>query len=101
MNVFGRAFEPTGATQSVANDGTDNTITLTGIGDVNSSVHLVVVGTETVFVRLDGVAATTAAGIPLVGNGNTQVFSMPVGSTTVRAIGTAGSTLYVTPGRGV
>lgn len=101
MSQFGKAFEPTGATQNVAMDGTAKTITIARQSDREGAVHLVVIGTEDIFVRLDGVVPTTSNAMPLAGDSNTQVFSMPVGSTTVKAIGTAGSTLYVTPGRGV
>jgi hypothetical protein len=98
--VYGRAFEPTGATQNSVMDGTAKTVTIEAAGDRDSTVHLVVIGTETVFVRLDGTTAATTTAMPLAA-GSTQTFSMPAGKTTVKAIGTAGSTLYVTPGRGV
>lgn len=96
---FDRPFEPTGATQSVAMDGTAKTITLGAASGGKSAVHLVVIGTEDVFVRLDGTTPTTSNALPLT-DGSTQTLTMPMDKTTVKAIGTAGSTLYVTPGRG-
>lgn len=93
-----RPFEPQGDTQNSAMDGSAKTVTVSGISDVNSSVHLFVSGNQTVFVRVDGTTPTTSNALPLAA-GTTQTLSMPAGSTTVKAIGTAGSTLYVTPGR--
>jgi hypothetical protein len=101
MSVYDRAFEPIGATQNVAMDGTAKTITLAqAAGDRNTSVNIVVSGTQTAFVRLDGTTPTTANAKPMLANTD-QTLSMPAGGTTVKLIGTAGSTVYVTAGRGV
>jgi len=99
MSTFGRTFEPTGDTQNSAMDGTAKTLTFAAAGDRDSSVNLVVVGTATAFVRVDGTTPTTANAKPLLA-GTDQTLSMPAGKTTVKLIGAAGSTVYVTPGRG-
>lgn len=99
MHTFGRAFEPQGATQNAVMDGTAKTVTIAAAGDRDSSAHLCAIGTATVFVRVDGTTPTTANAIP-VPAGASLVLSLPPGATTVKAIGAAGSTLYVTPGRG-
>jgi hypothetical protein len=93
-----RPFEAFGATQNVAMDGTAKTITVDRPSDVDSSVNIVVDGDEKVFVRLDGTTPTTSNAKPLLANSD-QTLGMPVGSTTVKLIGTAGSTVYVTAGR--
>jgi hypothetical protein len=99
-STFGRTFEPTAATQNSGDmTGSSITVTIARPSDVNTSVRLANVGTQNVFVRLDGTAATTAAGIPMIAN-TVETFSMPAGSTTVKVIGASGSILYVTPGRG-
>jgi hypothetical protein len=102
MNAIGRTFEPTGRTQnSGAMDGTAKTVTLPGkLSDLDGAVHLYVKGTEDIFVTLDGVTPTTTNALPLAA-GSTQTLSMPAGKLAIKAIGAAGSTLYVTPGRGV
>lgn len=95
-----KPFQPVGVAQNVAMDGTAKTITIDPVSDVDGTVYLVNSGTQTIFVRLDGTAPTTSTGAPLLA-GTAQTFSMPVGQTTVKAIGAAGSTLYVVPGRGL
>lgn len=98
--TFGRTFEPAGATLNSGDmTGSSITVTLTRPSDVNSSVRLANIGTQTVYVRLDGTAPTTSTGFPMPAN-TVETFSMPVGSTTVKVIGSSGSTLYVTAGRG-
>lgn len=99
MSVYSRVFEPTAATQNVAMDGTAKTITVAAAGDRNCVVNIVVDGTATAFVRVDGVTAATTTAKPLLANTD-QNISMPLGMTTVKLIGAAGSTVYVTPGKG-
>lgn len=99
MSTFGRAFEPLGATQNSVMDGSAKTITIAAAGDKDSTVNLVVSGTAIAFVRVDGTTPTTSNAKPLLPNTD-QCVSMPPGATTVKLIGAAGSTVYVTPGRG-
>lgn len=95
-----RPFEPTDATQNAAMDGTAKTITLASkVSDADGAVNIVVVGTATAFVRLDGVTPTTSNAKPLVAQSD-QCLGMPAGGLEVKLIGAAGSTVYVTPGRG-
>lgn len=94
-----KPFEPLGATQNAVMDGTAKTITISRVSDVDSSVNVVVIGTQTAFVRVDGTAPTTSNAKPMLANSD-QTLQMPAGSTTVNIIGSAGSTVYVTPGRG-
>lgn len=94
-----RPFEPLGDTQNVAMDGTAKTITLTEkLSDKDGTVNLVVIGTATAFVRLDGTTPTTSNAKPLAA-GSDQCLAMPTGKLEVKLIGAAGSTVYVTPGR--
>jgi hypothetical protein len=97
-----RTFEPDSKvdTQNVAMDGTAKTLTFARPSDLNSSVYLVNSGTVVIFVRLDGTTPTSSNAIPLLAN-TAQTMSMPTGSTTVKVIGAAGSTLYATMGRGL
>lgn len=97
-----KTFEPTGLTQNEAVTSSAETITLSGkVPDKDGCVRLLVIGTQTVFVRLDGTAPTTSTGIPLRPD-QPETFTMPVGGLDVKHIASAsGSTLYVTPGRGV
>lgn len=95
-----KSFEPLGDAQNSVMDGTAKTITIARLGDASGTVYLVNIGTQTIFVRLDGTVPTTSNGAPLLA-GSAQTMSMPTGSTTVKSIGTAGSTLYVVPGRGL
>lgn len=100
MNTFSRAFEPIGATQNAVMDGTAKTITLTdALPDRDGSVYVANIGTETAFLRLDGTTPTNTNAMALPA-GSAQAFSMPVGKTAVKIIGAAGSTVYVTGGRG-
>jgi hypothetical protein len=94
-------FEPTGATQNEAVTAAAETITLAEkVNDMEGSVRLLVIGTATVFVTLDGTAPTAAAGIPLRPD-QPEAFKMPTGKLAIKHIAAgAGSTLYVTPGRG-
>lgn len=94
-----RIFLPNGDTQNVAMDGTAKTITIARQSDIEGSVNLVVVGTATAFVRLDGTVPTTSNAKPLLASTD-QSIGLPAGSTTVKLIGAAGSTVYVTPGTG-
>jgi hypothetical protein len=100
MSVYARAFQPTGATQNSVMDGTAKTITIAATSDRDGVVNIVVVGSATAFVTVDARVPTTSNAKPLLANTD-QNISMPVGKTTVKLIGAAGSTVYVTPGRGV
>jgi hypothetical protein len=97
-----KAFLPTGTTQNEAVTGSAETITLTEkLSDIDGSVRLLVIGTQTVFVTLDGSTPTTSNGIPLRPD-QPEAFSMPTGKLAVKHIASgAGSTLYVTPGKWV
>ena len=93
-----RPFEPDGsATQNSAMDGNAKTITLTVTAGRDTSVYIAVSGTQNVFMRLDGTAPTTSNALCLL-PGTAQTFSMPSGKNTVKLIGAAGSTVYVTSG---
>jgi hypothetical protein len=94
-----RPFKPTGATQNSVMDGTAKTITIARQSDVNGSVNLTVVGTAIAFVTLDGTTPTTSNAKPLINNSDSTL-EMPSGKLEVKLIGAAGSTVYVTPGRG-
>jgi hypothetical protein len=94
-----KPFKPTGATQNSVMDGTAKTITIDRQSDVDGSVNIVVVGTATAFVRVDGTTPTTSNAKPLLANTDSTL-QMPSGGLTVKLIGAAGSTVYVTPGRG-
>jgi hypothetical protein len=102
MYANGRAFQATEATQNAAVTGSAATITFVSkTSDLDGAVRVANIGTQTVFIRLDGTTPTTSTGIPLLA-GTAEVFSVPTGSTTVKHIAAAtGSTIYVTPGRGV
>lgn len=101
MSVYARPFEPTGATVSEAVGATAETVSLSSrLGDRTGAIHVVVTGTQTVFIRLDGVTPTVSNAMPILA-GSVQTFSMPVGAVDVKHIAAAtGSTIYVTPGRG-
>lgn len=94
-----KVFEPQGDTQNAVMDGTAKTITIARGSDVDGSVNLVVSGTAVAFVRVDGTTPTTSNAKPLLADTDSTL-QLPVGSTTVKLIGAAGSTVYVTPGRG-
>jgi hypothetical protein len=98
--VYARAFEPAGATQNVAMDGTAKTLTFDAGGDKNSVFNVVVSGTAVAFARVDSTTPTTTNAKPMLANTD-QNISRPVGNTTIKLIGAAGSTVYVTAGRGV
>lgn len=95
-------FEPTGATQNEAVTTSAETISLAGkLSDKDGSVRLANIGTVTIFVTLDGTTPTVNNAIPMPAN-TVEAFSMPVGKLDVKHIAAAtGSTLYVTPGRGI
>jgi hypothetical protein len=97
-----KCFEPTGTTANEAVTGSAETISLAGkLSDRDGAVRLLVVGTVTVFVTLDGTTPTTSNGIPLRPD-QPEAFTMPTGKLDVKHIASgAGSTLYVTPGRGI
>jgi hypothetical protein len=97
-----KCFEPVGLTQNEAVTAAAETITLTGkLSDFDGSVRLLVIGTATVFVTLDGTTPTVSNGIPLRPD-QPEALSMPAGLLAIKHIAAgAGSTLYVTPGRGL
>lgn len=93
-----RPFEPDGTgTQNAVMDGTAKTITLNVTAGRNTSIYVAVSGSQNVFMRLDGTAPTTSNALCLLA-GSQQTFSMPTGKNTVKLIGSAGSTVYVTSG---
>lgn len=97
-----RSFEPTGATVNEAVTTSAETVSIANaVSDRDGSVRIANIGTQTVFIRLDGTTPTTSNGIPVLAN-TVECFSMPAGKTDVKHIASAtGSTIYVTPGRGV
>jgi hypothetical protein len=98
--VYGRTFEPVGATQNSVMDGTAKTLTFPLASDKNSVYNVVVSGTALAFTRLDATTPTTTNAKAMLANSD-QTLSRPVGNTTIKLIGAAGSTVYVTAGRGV
>ena len=99
MNIFARPFEALEATQNVAMDGTAKTITFVHpAGDKDGAVNIVVIGTQTVFYSALA-TPTTSNAKPLLAGTDSTLSLMP-GQTTCKLIGTAGSTAYVTRGRG-
>lgn len=101
MSQFGKTFEPTGLTVNEAVTSGMETLSLAGrLSDRDGSVRIANIGTQTVFITLDGTNVTTSNGIPLIAN-TAESFAMPAGKTDIKHIaGASGSTLYVTPGRG-
>ena len=94
-----RVFLPNGDTQNSVMDGTAKTITIARQSDIDGVVNLVVIGTATAFVRVDGTVPTISNAKALAA-GSDQNIGLPSGATTVKLIGAAGSTVYVTPGTG-
>lgn len=96
-----KVFLPVGATQNASVTTTAATVTLTEkVSDFDGTVRLLVIGTQTVFVRLDGTTPTTTNAIPLRPD-QPETFTMPTGKLDINHIASStGSTLYVTPGRG-
>jgi len=101
-SLFGKVFEPTALTVNEAVTGSAETLSLTGrTSDRDGAVRLLVIGTVTVFVTLDGTTPTVNNGIPLRPD-QPEAFSMPSGRFEIKHIASgAGSTLYATAGRGV
>jgi hypothetical protein len=97
-----KVFEPTAATQNAAVTASAATITLSEkVSDFDGSVRLLVIGTQTVFVRLDGTTPTSSNAIPLRPD-QPESFKMPTGKLAIKHIAAStGSTLYVTPGKGM
>lgn len=100
-----RAFRPLAATLSATPDGlVASTITLNYNLGVRA-VRLCNIGTQTVFVLLreagDATAATALNGIP-VPAGQTELFTLPLGITTLSVFSAAaGSSIYATIGEGI
>src|SRR6478752_4216345 len=98
-----KCFEPIGAlTINEAVTGSMETLSLANkVSDFDGSIRVIVIGTQTVFITLDGTNVTAANGIPLRPD-QPEAFSMPVGKLDIKHIAAgAGSTLYITPGRGI
>lgn len=98
------SFSPSGVTQNTAVTGTSARLELRNVMPGQPSVvRLANVGTDVIFLAFGDstVTATTAAGMPMIGN-SVECFSIPQGATHVAAIsaGTA-STLYETVGEGL
>jgi hypothetical protein len=102
MSQFGKSFEPTGATVNEAVTAAAETVSLAGrLSDRDGAIRVANIGTVTIFITLDGTTPTVSNAIPLVAN-TAESFSMPAGKTDVKHIAAgAGSTIYVTPGRGI
>jgi hypothetical protein len=102
MNAIGRTFQSTGVTVNEAVTGSAETVSIAAaLGDRDGAVRIANIGTVTIFITLDGTTPTTSNGIPMIAN-TVECFSMPQGKTAVKHIASgAGSTIYVTPGRGV
>lgn len=97
--ITDRPFEILGATQNAVMDGSAKTITLTrALPNKDGSVYVAVIGSATAFVSVDGSTPTTSNAMALPA-GSAQTLAMPTGKLEVKAIGAAGSTVYVTPGR--
>ena len=100
MNAYARTFEPTALSQKEAVTGTAGSITLTGIGDRGATALLLVKGTETVYITVDGTVATADNGFPLEPGAYLGV-TMPTGKRDIGHIAAgAGSTLYAWAGVG-
>ncbi len=97
-----KCFEPTGLTINEAVTGSAETLSLAGkVSDRDGAIRVIVIGTVTVFITLDGTAPTVSNGIPLRPD-QPEAFTMPQGKVDIKHIASgAGSTLYVTPGRGL
>lgn len=102
MSVIGRAFEATGLTQNEAVTTSAETITLTtALSDRDGVVRIANIGTQTIFLTFDGTTPTVNNGVAMIAN-SVEVFSMPAAKLAIKHIAAAtGSTIYVTPGRGV
>lgn len=89
-------FTPFGATVNLAVTGTAQSLTVPGNP---STLRVANVGAQVIFVRLDGVTATLAAGLPILPN-TVETFDSRGASSISAIAGGTGSTLYVTPGAG-
>lgn len=94
-------FLPQGTT-NIAVTGTAQSLSI-GTSTLPSTLTQLVltnVGTQTVFYRADGTAATTANGMPILANSSITV-SVPASTTALSVISsTTGSVLYSTVGAG-
>lgn len=101
------AFRPTGATANLVVTGTAQMLALPTVTAENVSpdnrhsrqLILTNIGTQTVFVRLDGVTATVSNALPLLANSQVVITGANAPSASVIAA-TTGSTLYATVGAG-
>lgn len=100
MSMQLRAFRPFGDTSNTAIGTTAAFLSANHPG--TCSARLANVGTQTIFVKVDGTTATLANGIPLFPN-TAQIFTIaPSEGNPISAIASAvGSTLYVTFGEGM
>jgi hypothetical protein len=102
MSIYARPFEALGTTQNAVMDGTVKTITFAHAGgDKDSTVNIVIDGTQKVFYRAvtDAVDPSSSNAKPLL-PGTDNTLGLPAGCASIKLIGTAGSTAYVTRGRG-
>ena len=93
------AFAQIGATVNVAVTGTAQTLTPTPPAtNVDATVRLANIGTQTVFVNFQA-TATTANGIPILAN-SVEVFALGAAASLSVIAAAVGSTLYATTGMG-
>jgi len=92
------AFSPRAATVNTAVTGTAASLTLPAILGEASTVRLINVGTQTIFISFI-TTATVDNGLPLLSNTSIVVDKGSLASVSVIA-GTTGSTLYATVGVG-
>lgn len=100
MSTQIRAFRPLAPTQNLAVGTAPQTITLNfQLG--TPQVRLCNIGTQTVFINVDGAAADVTTGVPLPA-GQTEIFRLATNTASISAIAAAiGSTLYTTVGEGL
>lgn len=100
MSMQLRAFRPLAPTQNIAVTATAQSFPLPNIVGTIYAVRFANLGTQTVFIALEGVTATVNNGIPLPA-GAVETFTLDSQSS-ISVIATAtGSTLYATVGEGV
>lgn len=109
------AFNPLANTYALTVTGSSATVTIPTPSSISLPVSLINyvmtnVGTQTIFVNVQGADSSPTAAIPSSGSSstctpiiaNTQVsFSFPAGVVIAAIAADTGSTLYVTPGSGV
>lgn len=100
MSLSYRAFRQLGATQSLAVTSSNQTVTL-NYTHGHRAIRLVNSGTDIVWVNFGAVAAV-GTGLPIPA-GQTELFTVPQGISTMGVIGVTGglSNLYSTVGEGI